>query len=63
MKQGQTTRVVFKATYKPASIAKGETFYKIGKNTAIWSEADLEKEIKAAVASVVSGAAGKPLSL
>ncbi len=59
MKQGQTTRVVFKATYKPASIAKGATFYKIGKNTAIWSEADLEKEIKAAVASVVSGAAGK----
>lgn len=59
MKQGQTTRVVFKATYKPASIAKGETFYKIGKNTAIWSEADLKQEIEAAVASVVSGAAGK----
>ena len=60
MMQGQTTRVVFKATYKPASLPEGETtFYKIGKNTAIWSEADLEKEIKAAVASVVSGAAGK----
>lgn len=60
MKQGQTTRVVFKATYKPASLPKGETtFYKIGKNTAIWSEADLVKEIEAAVASVVSGAAGK----
>lgn len=60
MKQGQTTRVVFKATYKPASLPKGEkTFYKIGKNTDIWREADLEKEIKAAVASVVSGAAGK----
>lgn len=60
MMQGQTTRIVFKATYKPASLPKGETtFYKIGKNTAIWSEADLEKEIKAAVASVVSGAAGK----
>lgn len=59
MKQGQTTRVVFKATYKPANIAKGETFYKIGKNTAIWSEADLKQEIEAAVASVVSGAAGK----
>lgn len=59
MKQGQTTRVVFKATYKPASIAKGKTFYKIGKNTAIWSEADLKQEIEAAVASVVSGAAGK----
>lgn len=60
MKQGQTTRVVFKATYKPASLSEGEkTFYKIGKNTDIWREADLEKEIKAAVASVVSGAAGK----
>lgn len=60
MKQGQTTRVVFKATYKPHSLPEGETtFYKIGKNTAIWSEADLVKEIKAAVASVVSGAAGK----
>lgn len=60
MKQGQTTRVVFKATYKPASLPVGETtFYKIGKNTAIWREADLVKEIEAAVASVVSGAAGK----
>lgn len=60
MVQGQTTRVVFKATYKPASLPKGETtFYKIGKNTAIWSEADLKQEIEAAVASVVSGAAGK----
>lgn len=60
MKQGQTTRVVFKATYKPASLPDGETtFYKIGKNTAIWSKDNLETEIKAAVASVVSGAAGK----
>ena len=60
MMQGQTTRVVFKATYKPASLPDGETtFYKIGKNTAIWREADLVKEIEAAVASVVSGAAGK----
>ena len=57
MKQGQTTRVVFKATYKPHSLPEGETtFYKIGKNTAIWSEADLKQEIEAAVASVVSGA-------
>lgn len=56
MKQGQTTRVVFKAIYKPASLPEGEkTFYKIGKNTAIWREADLMKEIKAAVASVFSG--------
>lgn len=60
MMQGQTTRVIFKATYKPASLHEGEkTFYKIGKNTAIWREADLKQEIEAAVASVVSGAAGK----
>lgn len=60
MMQGQTTRVVFKATYKPVSLPEGETtFYKIGKNIAIWSKDNLEKEIKAAVASVVSGAAGK----
>ena len=57
MMQGQTTRVIFKATYKPKSLPTGETtFYKIGKNTAIWSKTDLETEIKAAVVSVVSGA-------
>lgn len=57
MKQGQTTRIIFKATYKPKGLPEGETtFYKIGKNTAIWSKGDLETEIKAAVASVVSGA-------
>ena len=57
MMQGQTTRVIFKATYKPKSLPTGETtFYKIGKNTAIWSKTDLETAIKAAVVSVVSGA-------
>lgn len=59
MMQGQTTRVVFKAKYTPKGFKDGDTFYKIGKNTAIWSEADLKKEIETAVASVVSGAAGK----
>lgn len=64
MKQGQTTRVVFKATYKPASLPVGETtFYKIGKNTAIWSEADLVKEIKAAVASVFPGVTTAKISV
>lgn len=55
MMQGQTTRVVFKAKYTPKDFTDGDTFYKIGKNTAIWKEADLVKEIKAAVASVFSG--------
>ena len=56
MKQGQTTRVVFKAKYIPNGIAENTNFYKIGKNTAIWNEDNLVKEIKAAVASVVTGA-------
>ena len=55
MMQGQTTRIIFKATYTPKGFTTGDTFYKIGKNTAIWKEADLVKEIKAAVASVFSG--------
>lgn len=58
MVQGQTTRVIFKASYTPKDFTAedGKTFYKIGKNTAIWNEKNLVKEIKAAVASVVTGA-------
>ena len=52
MMQGQTTRVVFKAKYTPKDFNDGDTFYKIGKNTAIWSKDNLETEIKTAVASV-----------
>lgn len=55
MKQGQTTRIVFKATYTPKRFTTGDTFYKIGKNTAIWSKDNLETEIKTAVASVFPG--------
>lgn len=58
MKQGQTTRVVFKGTYTPTSItpdANG-TFYKIGKNVALWNSEDLKKHIVAAVTKVVAGA-------
>ncbi len=58
MKQGQTTRVVFKAIYTPKSITPDEngTFYKIGKNEALWNSADLEKHIAAAVTKVVADA-------
>ena len=55
MMQGQTTRVVFKAKYTPKDFNDGDTFYKIGKNTAIWSKDNLETEIKTAVASVFPG--------
>lgn len=57
MMQGQTTRVVFKAKYIPNGFAENANFYKIGKNTAIWNEDNLVKEIKAAVASVFPGTA------
>ncbi|WP_444368587.1 Mfa1 family fimbria major subunit [Prevotella sp.] len=46
MKQGQTTRVVFKAKFIPNGCTAAETFYKIGNNTAIWTKANLEKQIK-----------------
>lgn len=46
MMQGQTTRVVFKAKFTPKDFAAPETFYKIGNNTAIWSKAKLEQQIK-----------------
>ena len=47
MMQGQTTRVVFKAVYTPSALvsATDKTFYKIGSNTAIWTKANLEKQI------------------
>ncbi|WP_440427896.1 Mfa1 family fimbria major subunit [Prevotella merdae] len=45
MKQGQTTRVVFKAVYTPKTFTSGETFYKVANNTAIWHEADLKQQI------------------
>lgn len=47
MKQGQTTRVVFKAVFTPKDFkSKYTTFYKIGNNTDIWSQESLEEQIK-----------------
>lgn len=54
MVQGQTTRVVFKAKYTPKGFEDNETFYKIGNNTALWHKADLENQIKAKAAEVLS---------
>lgn len=56
MMQGQTTRVVFKAKYTPKGFTKDATFYMVGKNTAIWDETNLKKEIVAAVTKVVTSA-------
>lgn len=45
MKQGQTTRVVFKAVYTPKTFTSGETFYKVANNTAVWHGDDLKQQI------------------
>ena len=61
MYQGQTTRVIFKATYAPKN-ATGEslaepdgTFYTIGNMTTILKEADLKKAVGTVATSVLSG--------
>lgn len=53
MKQGQTTRVVFKAVFTPNGFKAPATFYKIGNNTDIWKEADLEQQIKTVALNVM----------
>lgn len=53
MKQGQTTRVVFKAVFTPDGFTAPATFYKIGNNTAIWKEADLKQQIKTVALNVM----------
>ena len=60
MYQGQTTRVIFKATYAPknatgVSLAEEDgTFYTIGNMTTILKETDLKKAVDAAATSVFS---------
>lgn len=61
MYQGQTTRVIFKATYTPKDNAgnslagEGGTFYTIGNMTTILKEADLKTAVDAAATSVLPG--------
>lgn len=61
MYQGQTTRVIFKATYTPKDNAgnsladAGGTFYTIGNMTTILKEADLKTAVDAAATSVLPG--------
>lgn len=61
MKQGQTTRVIFKAIYTPSALsgAADKTFFMIGNNPNIWTKTTLKqqitnkaKELNANVASV-----------
>lgn len=56
MKQGQTTRVIFKASYTPNGFTEedGKTFFKVGTSVALWKKKDLEDHIKTAVSKVIS---------
>lgn len=47
MVQGQTTRVLFSAKYKPAGFSAGETFYKMGNSSQLWNATKVEAQIKA----------------
>ena len=61
MYQGQTTRVIFKATYTPKDVAgnpladKDGTFYTIGNMTTILKEAALKTAVNTAATSVLPG--------
>lgn len=61
MYQGQTTRVIFKATYTPKDAAgnpladKDGTFYTIGNMTTILKEAALKTAVNTAATSVLPG--------
>lgn len=61
MYQGQTTRVIFKATYTPKDDAgnpladKDSTFYTIGNMTTILKEAALKTAVNTAATSVLPG--------
>ena len=58
MMQGQTTRVIFKASYTPNGFTEedGKTFFKVGTSVALWKKKDLVDHIKAAVTKVISDA-------
>lgn len=55
MKQGQTTRVLVKATYTPRAVAteKDKTFFMIGNSSDIWTVTTLAEQIKAKAVEVL----------
>lgn len=53
MVQGQTTRVLFKAKYKPNGFGENETFYKMGNSFQLWNATKVEAQIKAKAQEVL----------
>ena len=56
MVQGQTTRVLFSATYQPNGFKPGETFYKMGNSSQLWNADKVKAQIKAKAMEVLSEA-------
>lgn len=53
MVQGQTTRVLFSATYTPHGFHAGDTFYKMGNSSQLWNATKVEAQIKAKAMEVL----------
>ena len=55
MKQGQTTRVLLKATYTPSAVVKekDKTFFMIGNSSDIWTVTTLAEQIKSKAEEVL----------
>ena len=56
MMQGQTTRVLFSATYTPNGLNAGDTFYKMGNSSQLWDADKVKAQIKAKAMEVLSEA-------
>ena len=56
MVQGQTTRVLFSATYTPNGLNAGDTFYKMGNSSQLWDADKVKAQIKAKAMEVLSEA-------
>ena len=65
MKQGQTTRVLLKATYTPSAVASetDKTFFMIGKSSDIWTVTTLTEQIKSKAEEVLNTTTGVTVTL
>lgn len=64
MKQGQTTRILLKATYTPNALASAtdKTFFMIGKSSDIWTTKTLTDQIESKAEEVLSTITGVPVT-
>lgn len=65
MKQGQTTRVLLKATYTPSAVAKetDKTFFMIGNSSDIWTMTTLKAQIQSKAEEALKTTTGVKVTL